>query len=130
MQCNPNYYIQLNIHHPSLDSPVWLEFTQWQSKNLDEDKILNKIEEVQQSKKEFLLTDGPTELDFFHVKYPEGSSGSKLNTYTWTKKIFRNQSELSSRLTTLRIPSYCCCALPCPKSPKFSTRSGRRNGCE
>jgi hypothetical protein len=30
---------------------VWLEFTQ--SKNLDEDKILNKIEAVQQSKKEF-----------------------------------------------------------------------------
>jgi hypothetical protein len=26
------------INHPSLDSPVWLEFTQ--SKNLDEDKIL------------------------------------------------------------------------------------------
>jgi hypothetical protein len=34
---------------------VWLEFTQ--AKNLDEDKILNKIEGVQQSKKEFLLTD-------------------------------------------------------------------------
>jgi uncharacterized protein (DUF736 family) len=38
MQTNPNDYISLNIDHPSLDSPVWLEFTR--SKNLDEDKIL------------------------------------------------------------------------------------------
>jgi hypothetical protein len=62
MQTSPNDYLHVNINHPSLDSPVWLEFTQ------DEDKILNKIEGVQQFKKEFLLTDGATELDFFHVK--------------------------------------------------------------
>jgi hypothetical protein len=55
----------VNIDHPSLDSPLWLEFTQ--SKNLDEDKILIKIEGVQQSEKEFLLTDGATELDFFFM---------------------------------------------------------------
>jgi hypothetical protein len=40
MQTSPNDYLRVNIDHPSLDSPVWLEFTQ--SKNLDEDKILGK----------------------------------------------------------------------------------------
>jgi hypothetical protein len=76
MEASPNDYLRVNINHPTLDSPVWLEFTK--SKNLDQDKILNKIEAVQQSKREFLLTDGATELDFFHVKYPEGSGGSKM----------------------------------------------------
>jgi hypothetical protein len=47
---------------------------------LDEDKILNKIEAVQQSKKEFLITDGGMEIDFFHVKYPEGSGGAQIQT--------------------------------------------------
>jgi hypothetical protein len=37
---------------------------------LDEQKILSKIEAVQQSKKEFIITDGATELDFFHI--PKG----------------------------------------------------------
>jgi hypothetical protein len=69
MQTSPNDYIRVNIDHPSLDSPIWIEFTK-SKKNLDEDKILDKIEGVQQSKKEFLLTDGATELDFFQVKYP------------------------------------------------------------
>jgi hypothetical protein len=41
--------------------------------------ILGKIKGVQQSKKEFLLKDRATELNFFHVKYPEGSGGSKFN---------------------------------------------------
>jgi succinate dehydrogenase flavin-adding protein (antitoxin of CptAB toxin-antitoxin module) len=49
MGTSPNDYIRVNIDHPSLDSPVWIEFTK--SKNLDEEKILNKIEGVQQSKK-------------------------------------------------------------------------------
>jgi hypothetical protein len=79
MQTNPNDYLRVNINHSSLDSPVWLEFTQ--SKNLTEEKILNKIEGVQQSKKEFLLTDGATELDFFHVKYPEGSGAKRKKTH-------------------------------------------------
>jgi hypothetical protein len=46
MQANPNDYIRLNIDHPSLDSDIWVEFTL--SKNLDEQKILDKIESVQQ----------------------------------------------------------------------------------
>ena len=52
MQTSANDYLRVNINHPSLDSPVWIEFTR--SKNLTEDKILTKIESVQQSKKEFL----------------------------------------------------------------------------
>jgi hypothetical protein len=72
------------------DSPIWIEFTK--SKNLDEDKILEKIQSVQQSKREFLISDGATELDFFHVKYPEGSGGNTKNIYTWTKKTSRKVS--------------------------------------
>jgi hypothetical protein len=52
MEASPNDYLRVNIDHPSLESPVWVEFTQ--AKNLNEQKILNKIEGVQQSKKEFL----------------------------------------------------------------------------
>jgi hypothetical protein len=47
MQTQPNDYIRMNITHPSLDSDIWIEFTR--SKNLDEDKILTKIQAVQQS---------------------------------------------------------------------------------
>jgi hypothetical protein len=87
MQTNPNDYIRLNIDHPSLDSPVWVEFTQ--SRNLDEEKILKKIESVQQSKKEFVLSDGGTQLDFFHVKYPEGSGCTKMKHLHLNKEKFQ-----------------------------------------
>jgi hypothetical protein len=89
MEASPNDYLRVNNDHPSLDSPVWLEFTQ--AKNLDEDKILNKIEGIQQSKKEFLLTDGATELDFFHVKYPEGSGGVKFKHLHLDKENFKKK---------------------------------------
>jgi hypothetical protein len=58
------------------------------SKNLIEDKILTEIEGVQQSKKEFFLRDGATELDFFHVKYPEGSGGKKKKHLHLDKEKF------------------------------------------
>ena len=87
MEASPNDYLRVNIDHPSLDSPIWIEFTK--SKNLNEDKILNKIEGVQQSKKEFLLADGATELDFFHVKYPEGSGGAKFKHLHLDKENFK-----------------------------------------
>jgi hypothetical protein len=87
MQTNPNDYIRLNIRHPSLDSDIWVEFTQ--AKNLTEDKILTKIEGVQQSKKEFVLSDGATELDFFHVKYPEGSGCTKMKHLHLDKEKFK-----------------------------------------
>jgi hypothetical protein len=54
MEANPNDYFRVNIDHPSLDSPVWIEFIR--SKNLNEDKLLGKIEAVQQSKKESIST--------------------------------------------------------------------------
>jgi hypothetical protein len=52
MQSQPNDYLRVNSRHPSLDSDILVEFTQ--AKNLNEDKILKKIQAVQQSKKEFL----------------------------------------------------------------------------
>jgi hypothetical protein len=55
----------------------------------DEDKILTKIEAVQQSKKEFVLSDGGTQLDFFHVKYPEGSGGAKMKHLHLDKENFK-----------------------------------------
>jgi hypothetical protein len=91
MEASPNDYLRVNINHPSLDSPVWLEFTQ--SKNLDEDKILRKIEGVQQSKKGLLLTDGATELDFFHVKYPEGSGCTKFKHLHLDKEKFKKKKK-------------------------------------
>ena len=87
METLPNDYLRINIRHPSLDSDIWVEFTQ--AKNLTEEKILNKIEAVQQSKKEFLLTDGATELDIFHVKYPEGSGGNKKKHLHVDKEKFK-----------------------------------------
>jgi hypothetical protein len=96
MQTNPNDYIRMNIHHPSLDSPIWFEFTQ--TKNLTEEKILNKIEGVQQSKKEFLLTDGATEFDFFHVKYPEGSGCTKMKHLHVDKEKFKKSKRAIIRI--------------------------------
>jgi uncharacterized protein (DUF736 family) len=63
LQTSPKDYLRVNIDHPSLDSPVWVEFTQ--TKNLTEQKSLGKIEAVQQSKREFVISDRGMELDFF-----------------------------------------------------------------
>ena len=91
MQTSPNDYLRVNIDHPSLDSPIWIEFTR--TKNLTADKILEKIEGVQQSKKEFILTDGATELDFFHVRYPEGSGGNSKKHLHLDKENFKKKKQ-------------------------------------
>lgn len=78
MNCRPNDYLRLNIRHPSLDSDIWYEFTQ--SKHLDARGILEKIKGVQQSKRDFTMTDGAIQFEFFHVQYPEGSGGNKKKT--------------------------------------------------
>jgi hypothetical protein len=80
MEANPNDYLRVNIDHPSLDSPIWIEFTQ--AKNLTEEKILNKIEAVQQSKKEFILTDGAAELDFFSCSLPRRKRRRQIQAFT------------------------------------------------
>lgn len=92
MQCNPNDYLRLNIRHPSLDSDVWYEFTQ--SKNLNESKILSKIEGVQQSKKEFTITDGSAEFELFHVKYPHGSGGHSAKHLHSNKAMFKKREKI------------------------------------
>ena len=74
MKCRPDDYLRLNLHHPSLQSDIWFEFTQ--SQNLTEELVMNKIQAVQQSKKELTLTDGAAELELFHVHYPQGSGGN------------------------------------------------------
>ena len=66
--------------------------------NLNEDKILNKIEGVQQSKKEFLLTYGATELDFFHVKYPEGSCAKSKKHLHLDKEKFKTSKRAIVRI--------------------------------
>ena len=104
MQTQPNDYIRVNIDHPSLDSPIWIEFTR--SKNLTEEKILNKIEGVQQSKKEFLITDGGTEIDFFHVHYPEGSGGAKRNHLYLDKEKFKKKKRA---IVKIHNPKDCLC---------------------
>jgi hypothetical protein len=57
---------------------------------LNEDKILQKIEAVQQSKKEFVLSDGGAQLDFFHVQYPEGSGGNIKKDLHLDKQKFKS----------------------------------------
>jgi hypothetical protein len=104
MQTQPNDYIRLNIDHPSLDSPIWIEFTQ--TKNLTEDKILNKIEAVQQSKKEFLISGGGSQLDFFHVQYPEGSGGAKRNHLHLDKENFKKSKRAIIQINN---PWYSLC---------------------
>jgi hypothetical protein len=130
METLPNDYIRMNIRHPSLDSDIWIEFTQ--VKNLTEETILQKIEGVQQSKKEFLITDGATQLDFFHVKYPEGSGGSKLKHLHLDKENFKKSKraivQIQNPWDSLCLPRAIVVTLFMPRNLKFPTRSGRRNG--
>jgi hypothetical protein len=136
MGTSPNDYIRVNIHHPSLDSPVWVEFTH--TKHLTEEKILNKIESVQQSKKGFLLTDRATELDFFHLKYPQGSGGAKRkHLYLDKEKIRKSKRaivEIVNPSVSLCLPRaivFTCLytqkpGVPCPDFDKKWTQ--RRKG--
>jgi hypothetical protein len=107
MEASSNDYLRVIINHPSLDSPVWVEYTQ--SKNLNEDKILNKIQAVQQSKKEFVLSDGGP-IWTFSRKVPQGSGGNAQNIYTWTRKKLKTRREPLCRLLTPEI--LCVCSVP------------------
>lgn len=105
MQCRPNDYLRLNLHHPSLDSDIWFEFTQ--CKNLNEATILNKIEAVQQSKKDFTITDGAAELEMFHVKYQQGSGGNQMKHLQGNRETFK-----SAKRSILRIQNDDTLCLP------------------
>jgi hypothetical protein len=54
-----------------------------------EQKILRKLEAVQQSKKEFSLIEGSVQLDFFHVQYPQASGGKKKKHPPLDKEKFK-----------------------------------------
>jgi hypothetical protein len=45
-----------------------------------------------------LLTDGATEIDFFHVKYPEGSGGSKMKHLHVHKDKFKKSKRAIVRI--------------------------------
>jgi hypothetical protein len=126
MEASPNDYLRVNIDHPSLDSPVWLE--------LDEDKILNKIEGTQQSKKDFLLSDGATELDFFHVKYPEGSGCTKMKHLHLDKEKFKKSKraifQINNPWGSLCLPVLLLSTVFMPRNPKFQTPTLTKNGKE
>lgn len=87
MQCNPNDYLRLNLRHPSLDSEIWYEFTQ--CKNLNAATSLDKVQAVQQSKKEFTITEGSAEFELFNVKYPQGSGCQSVKHLHTNKEKFK-----------------------------------------
>jgi hypothetical protein len=56
----------------------------------------------QQSKKEFLLRDGATELDFFHLKYPEGSGGNSKKHLHLNKENFKRSKRAIVQVSIYR----------------------------
>ena len=96
MKCRPDDYLRLNLHHPSLQSDIWFEFTQ--SKNLNKDLVMNKIEAVQQSKKDLTLTDGAAELELFHVNYYQGSGGNQMKHLQGNVETFKNEKRSIVRI--------------------------------
>ncbi|XP_022298821.2 uncharacterized protein LOC111107766 [Crassostrea virginica] len=96
MKCRPDDYLRLNLHHPSLQSDIWFEFTQ--SKNLNEDLVMNKIEAVQQSKKDLTLTDGAAEMELFHVHYSQGAGGNQMKHLQGNRETFKNEKRSIVRI--------------------------------
>jgi hypothetical protein len=106
---------------------------------LDEEKILNKIEGAQKSKKEFVISDGGMELDFFHVKYPEGSGGNIKKHLLFGifailpldkdfKKKKRAIGQIVNPWDCFACPVLLSSHISMLRNPKFPTQSGRRNG--
>lgn len=84
MRCDPNDYLRLNIRHPSLDSDIWYEFTQ--CKHLNAEGLLAKIKGVQQSKRDFTMTDGAVQFDFFMSSILKEVVEIRKNTYIQTRR--------------------------------------------
>ena len=96
MECRPDDYLRLNLRYPSLQSDIWFEFTQ--SQNLDENIVLNKVQAVLQSKKEFTLTDGAAELELFHVHYPQGRGGNQMKHLQGNKETLKSDKRSIVRI--------------------------------
>lgn len=77
----------MNLHHPSLDSEICYEFTQ--CKNLNEAIILDKVQAVQQSKKDFNIMNGSAEIELFQAKYPQGSGCQSVKHLHTNKEKFK-----------------------------------------
>ena len=93
MECRPDDYLRLNS---SLQSDIRFEFTQ--SQNLDENLVLNKVQAVQQSKKEFTLTDGAAELELFHDHYSQGRGGNQMIHLQVNKETFKSGKQSNVRI--------------------------------
>lgn len=112
MRCDPDDYLRLNIRHPSLDSDIWYEFTQ--CKHLNAEGLLAKIKGVQQSKRDFTMTDGAVQFDFFHVQYPQGSGGNKKKTPIYKQGEIQKREKVHSEYSEHRFfmftSRYCSCS--------------------
>lgn len=84
MRCDPNDFLRLNIRHSSLDSDIWYEFTQ--CKHLNAEGLLAKIKGVQQSKRDFTMTDGAVQFDFFMSSILKEVVEIRKNTYIQTRR--------------------------------------------
>lgn len=63
-----------------------------------EANILNKIEAVQQPRKDFAITDEVAQLEIFHVKYPQVSGDHQKKHLQANREIFK-----CDKLSILRI---------------------------
>lgn len=61
--------------------------------NLDARGILVKIKGVRQSKRDFTMTDGAIQFEFFYVQYPEGSGGNKEKHLLINKENFKKSKK-------------------------------------
>ncbi|KAL3859851.1 hypothetical protein ACJMK2_010040 [Sinanodonta woodiana] len=68
--------LRLSIHHDSLKSPVWIEFSS--PSELTPSKVIDTIQHVQQSNDKFHITDGKATSFMTHVSLPHGTGRKKV----------------------------------------------------
>ena len=59
---------------------------------------MNKVQAVQQSKKELTLTDGAAELKLFHVHYPQGRGGNQMKHLQGNRETFKSGKQSIVRI--------------------------------
>ena len=69
--------LRLSFHHDSLKTPVWIEFST--PAELTSQKLIDKIQQVQQSNEEFHFSDGRVVVHMTHVTPPRGSGHTNKN---------------------------------------------------
>ena len=93
---------------------------------------MNKIEAVQQSKKDLTLTDGAAELELFHVHYSQGSGGNQMKHLQGNEETFKNEKRSIVRI--MNEDTICLWLVVTLRNPLIkilqSTLPGRKNGSE